>query len=139
MNLRVIQQHTLLCADPAYQSGMFAALDDGESSRELTAIYRSRAEYRTGRLSGTGCEPIQADGGFYAILRCEERNAAHGFASSKELARDIIESGPCRGGAGDGLRRPAGPVSGLLRRPLQRGHRPASPVLHRLSHGRLGR
>ncbi len=92
MNLRVIQQHTLLCTDPVYQYGMIAALDDEESPRELTAIYRSRAEYTTERLSGTGCEPIQADGGFYAILRCEEWNAAHGFASSKELARDIIES-----------------------------------------------
>ena len=25
------------------------------------------------------------------MLRCEEWNAAHGFASSKELARDILE------------------------------------------------
>ena len=92
MNLRVIQQHTLLCTDPAYQDGMIAALEDEESPEELNRTYRSRAEYTTERLAGTGCEPIPADGGFYAILRCEEWNKEHGFASSKELARDILKS-----------------------------------------------
>jgi aspartate aminotransferase len=92
MNLRVIQQHTLLCTDPVYQHGMIAALDDEDSPAELNSIYRSRAEYTTERLQGTGCEPIQADGGFYAILRCEAWNDAHGFASSKELARDILKT-----------------------------------------------
>ena len=89
-NLRVIQQHTLLCTDPAYQYGMIAALEDEESPAELTRVYRSRAEYTTERLTDTGCEPIAAEGGFYAMLRCEEWNNAHGFASSKELARDIL-------------------------------------------------
>jgi aspartate aminotransferase len=89
-NLRVIQQHTLLCTDPCYQYGMIAALEDEESPDELMNVYRSRAEYTTERLTGTGCEPIAAEGGFYAILRCEEWNAAQGFASSKELARDIL-------------------------------------------------
>ncbi len=92
MNLRVIQQHTLLCTDPVYQHGMIAALDDEDSPAELNSIYRSRAEYTTERLQGTGCEPIQADGGFYAILRCEAWNDAHGFASSKELARDVLKT-----------------------------------------------
>ena len=91
VNLRVIQQHTLLCTDPCYQYGMIAALEDEESPEELTRIYRSRAEYTTERLTGTGCEPIAAEGGFYAMLRCEEWNAAQGFASSKELARDILD------------------------------------------------
>jgi aspartate aminotransferase len=90
-NLRVIQQHTLLCTDPCYQYGMIAALDDEASPEELTGIYRSRAEYTTERLTGTGCEPIAAEGGFYAILRCEQWNRDHGFASSKELARDILQ------------------------------------------------
>jgi len=89
-NLRVIQQHTLLCTDPVYQYGMIAALEDEESPAELTAIYRSRAEYTTQRLRGSGCEPIAAEGGFYAMLRCQDWNLAHGFASSKELARDIL-------------------------------------------------
>ena len=89
-NLRVIQQHTLLCADPAYQYGMIAALADGDSPDELNRTYRSRAEYTTEQLSGTGCEPVAAEGGFYAMLRCEDWNSAHGFASSKELARDIL-------------------------------------------------
>ncbi len=90
-NLRVIQQHTLLCTDPCYQYGMIAALDDEESPVELTNIYKKRAEYTTKRLTGTRCTPIAAEGGFYAILRCEEWNKAQGFASSKELARDILE------------------------------------------------
>ena len=90
-NLRVIQQHTLLCTDPCYQYGMIAALDDEDSPRELTSIYKARAEYTTHRLAGTRCKPVAAEGGFYAILRCEEWNKARGFASSKELARDILE------------------------------------------------
>lgn len=90
-NLRVIQQHTLLCTDPAYQYGMIAALEDEDSPEELNRVYRSRAEYTTERLLGTGCEPVAAEGGFYAMLRCEDWNKAHGFESSKELARDILK------------------------------------------------
>ena len=89
-NLRVIQQHTLLCTDPCYQYGMIAALADEANPAELTAVYRDRAKYTTNRLEGTRCTPIGAEGGFYAILRCEEWNKAMGFASSKELARDIL-------------------------------------------------
>lgn len=91
VNLRVIQQHTLLCTDPCYQFGMIEALRDEDSPRELNETYRARAEYTTKRLTGTGCEPIAAEGGFYAMLRCKKWNDVHGFASSKELARDILE------------------------------------------------
>jgi len=90
-NLRVMQQHTLLCTDPCYQYGMIAALDDDESPAELAGIYRSRAEYTTQQLSKTGCEPVPAEGGFYAVLRCEDWNHDSGFASSKELAHDILK------------------------------------------------
>ena len=62
-NLRVIQQHTLLCADPAYQYGMIAALEDEDSPAELNRVYRSRAEYTTERLTGTGCERSRATRG----------------------------------------------------------------------------
>ena len=92
INLRVIQQHTLLCTDPCYQYGMIEALGDEESVEELNRTYRSRAEYTTQRLAGTGCTPVAAEGGFYAMLRCGQWNADHGFESSKELARDILES-----------------------------------------------
>lgn len=92
INLRVIQQHTLLCTDPCYQYGMIAALENEESPAQLTKIYRSRAEYTSERLAGTGCDPVAAEGGFYAILRCERWNEEHGFASSKELARDILDT-----------------------------------------------
>ena len=89
-NFRVIQQHTLLCTDPCYQYGMIEALKDKKSPAELMAAYRSRAEYTTEKLTDTGCQPISAEGGFYAILRCEDWNAKHGFTSSKELAQDIL-------------------------------------------------
>ena len=90
-NLRVIQQHTLLCTDPCYQYGMIAALEDEDSPRELMNVFKDRAEYTTTRLTGTRCTPIGSEGGFYAILRCEEWNKALGFPTSKELARDILE------------------------------------------------
>ena len=90
-NLRVMQQHTLLCTDPCYQYGMIAALADEESPAELAKIYKDRAEYTTQRLQNTGCEPIAAEGGFYAVLRCADWNQAHGFTSSKELAHDILK------------------------------------------------
>ena len=89
-NLRVMQQHTLLCTDPCYQYGMIAALDDDESPAELARIYKSRAEYTTAQLQNTGCEPIAAEGGFYAVLRCSDWNQEHGFSSSTELAHDIL-------------------------------------------------
>ena len=78
-NLRVMQQHTLLCTDPCYQYGMIAALDDEESPAELAEIYKARAEYTTQQLRNTGCEPIAAEGGFYAVLRCSDWNKARGF------------------------------------------------------------
>jgi len=90
-NLRVMQQHTLLCTDPCYQYGMIAALDDEDSPAELAEIYKARAEYTTQQLRNTGCEPLAAEGGFYAVLRCADWNQASGFASSKELAHDILK------------------------------------------------
>ena len=91
VNLRVMQQHTLLCTDPCYQYGMIAALDDDDSPAELAAIYKSRGDYTTRQLKGTGCDPIDAEGGLYAVLQCGDWNKEHGFATSKELARDILE------------------------------------------------
>ena len=91
INLRVMQQHTLLCTDPCYQYGMIAALDDEESPAELAEIYKARAEYTTQQLRNTGCEPIAAEGGFYAVLRCSDWNQASGFASSNGLANDILK------------------------------------------------
>jgi aspartate/methionine/tyrosine aminotransferase len=90
-NLRVMQQHTLLCTDPCYQYGMIAALDDDGSPAELARIYKARAEYTTAQLRKTECEPIAAEGGFYAVLRCSGWNQEHGFASSKQLAHDILK------------------------------------------------
>ena len=90
-NLRIMQQHTLLCTDPCYQYAMIGALEDDDSPDELNRMFCSRAEYTTAQLVDTGCTPIPADGGFYAVLRCEDWNKSRAFASSKELARDILE------------------------------------------------
>jgi len=70
---------------------MIAALDDEESPAQLAEIYKARAEYTTQQLRNTGCEPIAAEGGFYAVLRCADWNQASRFASSKELAHDILK------------------------------------------------
>jgi len=91
LNCRVIQQHTLLCADPCYQAGMMEALKDDESPKILCQTYKARAEYTVQKLQGTGCIPVAAEGGFYANLRCEAWNKKMKFPSSKELARDILE------------------------------------------------
>jgi aspartate/methionine/tyrosine aminotransferase len=92
MPMRIVQQHTLLTGDPVNQHGMIEALKDEDSPKELTDLYRVRAEYTTSQLTGTGCAPLKAEGGFYAVLECSDWIKQKGFASSKELAKDILES-----------------------------------------------
>jgi aspartate/methionine/tyrosine aminotransferase len=89
--MRIMQQHTLLTADPVSQYGMIEALKHLEYPRELTSIYRERSEYTMSKLKGTGCTPIKPEGGFNLLLDCNEWIEKHGFDSSKELARDILE------------------------------------------------
>ena len=92
MPMRIIQQHTLLTSDPCYQYGMMEALKDEESPATLRDIYKARAEYTTQRLAGSPANPRRSEGGFYAILDCSaDYLASKGFASSKDLARDILE------------------------------------------------
>lgn len=88
--MRVIQQHTLLTVDPVYQRAMIEALDDDVSVRELTDVYRARAEYSFAKLKNSGCTPIQADGGFYMVLDCDEWMKRRKFNNSQELALDIL-------------------------------------------------
>jgi len=89
--MRIMQQHTLLTADPVSQYGMVEALKRLEYPRELTDIYRERAEYTMMKLSGTGCTPIKPEGGFNLLLDCRDWIEKHGFESSIQLARDILE------------------------------------------------
>lgn len=91
MPMRIIQQHTLLTADPVNQYGMIVALKNLEAPKELKCIYRDRAEYTYNTLKGTGCNPIKSDGGFYIILDCEGWIKERTMKSSKELAKDILE------------------------------------------------
>src|SRR5262249_53542232 len=69
MPMRIVQQHTLLTHDPVTQYAMIEALSDLESPRELTRVYRRRAEYAFRKLQGSGCRPARADGGIYRGLR----------------------------------------------------------------------
>jgi aspartate/methionine/tyrosine aminotransferase len=90
MPLRIVQQHTLLTHDPVTQYAMIEALADPESPRELCRVYRRRAEYATDRLTGTGCRPIPADGGFYVVLDCDDWLRAGPVRDTVSLARDIL-------------------------------------------------
>ncbi len=91
MPVRIMQQHTLLTADPVYQEGMIEALKDLESPREVRKLYRKRAEYSYETLKDTGCDPIKSNGGFYITLNCDQWIKKKGFADSKDLAKDILE------------------------------------------------
>ncbi len=91
MPIRIMQQHTLLTSDPVNQYGMVEALKDLDSPRELTDVYRRRAEYSYDMLKDTGCNPVKSYGGFYITLDCDGWIAAKGMESSKDLARDILE------------------------------------------------
>jgi aspartate/methionine/tyrosine aminotransferase len=91
MPMRIVQQHTLLTHDPVTQSAMVHALQDLEGPRELTRIYRERAEYAYDRLHGTGCRPVKAEGGFYVVLDCRDWLRAGRARNSVALARDLIK------------------------------------------------
>ena len=93
MPMRIIQQHTLLTSDPSSQLGMIEALKNKEAPRELTDLYRERAEYTFKQLQDTDCVPIRSEGGFYITLDCSKRIDWHdSFTDSKDLARDILHS-----------------------------------------------
>jgi aspartate/methionine/tyrosine aminotransferase len=91
MPMRIVQQHTLLTHDPVTQYAMIEALADRESPRELARVYRQRAEYATEQLSGTGCRPVPADGGFYVVVDCDDWLRRGPIRDTVELARDLIE------------------------------------------------
>jgi aspartate/methionine/tyrosine aminotransferase len=91
MPMRIVQQHTLLTHDPVTQYAMIEALADLDSPRELTRVYRGRAEYAFNELRGTGCRPVRADGGFYVVLDCSAWLRAGRARDTVELARDLIE------------------------------------------------
>ena len=90
--MRIVQQHTLLTHDPVAQHAMVEALQDTDSPQELMELYRSRAEYTTQQLAGTGCTPYEARGGFYAVLDCADWIKQQGFTDSKDLAKDILNT-----------------------------------------------
>jgi len=91
MPMRIVQQHTLLTHDPVTQAAMVEALADTEGPRELARVYRGRAEYAFHTLTGSGCKPIRADGGFYVVVDCLDWLRKSRFNDTIELARDLIE------------------------------------------------
>jgi aspartate/methionine/tyrosine aminotransferase len=90
MPMRIVQQHTLLTADPVTQAAMVEALADLDGPRELARVYRRRAEYAFDRLWGTGCRPVRADGGFYVVLDCAAWLRDGRAADAVALARDVL-------------------------------------------------
>jgi aspartate aminotransferase len=91
MPMRIVQQHTLLTHDPVTQYAMIEALADLESPRELTRIYRRRAEYALRQLSTGACKLICAGGGFYVVLDCSPWLQAGLARNTIELARNLID------------------------------------------------
>src|SRR5262249_47782197 len=90
MPMRIVQQHTLLTHDPVTQSAMIEALADREGPRELTRVYRARAEYAFERLTAVGCRAVRAEGGFYVVLDCTDWLKAGRAGDPIELARDLL-------------------------------------------------
>jgi (5-formylfuran-3-yl)methyl phosphate transaminase len=90
MPMRIVQQHTLLTHDPVMQYAMVEALADLEGPRELTRVYRGRAEYAFRKLQGSGCRPVRADGGFYVVLDCAAWLRDGRARDTVELARDVL-------------------------------------------------
>jgi aspartate/methionine/tyrosine aminotransferase len=90
MPMRIVQQHTLLTHDPVTQAAAAEALQDLDSPRQLAQVYRRRAEYAFDRLSGSGCRPVRARGGFYVVLDCSDWLGAGRPPDSIDLARDIL-------------------------------------------------
>ncbi len=72
MPMRIVQQHTQLCCDPVVQKSVIPVLEDWAASEELCRLYRARAEEGFEQLSGTGCVPIRAEGGFYLVIDCQD-------------------------------------------------------------------
>lgn len=91
MPMRILQQHTLLTADPVAQSGMVEALRDDESPRAVCALYRERAERTVERLSGTHCRPLRPRGGFYITLDCARWIEQRKLGTSRALAEEILQ------------------------------------------------
>ncbi len=90
--LRIVQQHTLLTADPATQYAMVEALSQLEAPRELCRLYKARADYAVSALRRcSDCHAIEPEGGFYIVLDCAKWMQGGEFASSHELARNILE------------------------------------------------
>src|SRR5262249_21753309 len=79
----------LLTHDPVTQSAMIEALADREGPRELTRVYRARAEYAFERLTAVGCRAVRAEGGFYVVLDCTDWLKAGRAGERIALARDL--------------------------------------------------
>jgi aspartate aminotransferase len=90
--LEVIQDHTLLTADPVCQFGAIAALDHSQGVVELTRLYRGRRDYTLKRLAGVaGVTVLPAQGSFYVTLDCAEYLRQHAEEDSLPLARRLLE------------------------------------------------
>jgi aspartate/methionine/tyrosine aminotransferase len=74
------------------QYGAMAALNQLERTKELKRIYKSRSDYICKAFHSVDCvDALEADGGFYCILKCGAYMKKHGFTNDIELALDIAK------------------------------------------------
>ena len=74
------------------QYGAIAALNQPERTEDLRKIYKSRSDYICNAFRDLDCvDVLEADGGFYCILKCGAYIKKHGFTNDIELALDIAK------------------------------------------------
>ena len=89
---RVLQQHTLLTANPVEQYAALEAIKQRKDVDSIRDMYSKRNDYIDIRLRNIkGIKNIKALGGFYCVVNCAEYMNNHNIPSSSVLARDILE------------------------------------------------
>jgi aspartate/methionine/tyrosine aminotransferase len=89
---RVLLQHTLLTTNPVEQFACVEALNHLDEVEKLTKIYKTRNDYMVKQFANCrDVDVISADGGFYLVMMCDKFMKTHNFATSFELAKDLLE------------------------------------------------
>ena len=90
--LSVLQEFTLLTADPIPQFGGIAALECQEDVKQLTKIYKERYIYATQKFESLSeVQTYKAKGGFYLTVNCENFIKRKGLNNCFALAKDLVE------------------------------------------------
>lgn len=92
-NLSILQEHTLLTADPVVQFGGIAALNHQNEVKFLSGIYGNRCNYAIKKFASISSvvKLYPAKGGFYLTVNCDYFMKKNKFDSDLSLAKDILE------------------------------------------------